>query len=77
MQLSTLLLLPLVALASASPKYTSTPKSDPAFCERGLKLCEIAQSWEDCSDLYIASMKACILTNCIQWIQDPLRHCEK
>jgi hypothetical protein len=56
MQLSTLLLLPLIAVASASPKRTGT--SDPTFCERGLKLCDIAQSWEDCSELYIASMKA-------------------
>ncbi|KAF8244861.1 hypothetical protein K440DRAFT_635643 [Wilcoxina mikolae CBS 423.85] len=55
----------------------SAKKPDQTHCKRGQQLCEIAMSWDDCSALYIASMKACILTGCIKWKVDPLKHCEK
>lgn len=48
----------LVATVVASPVVGKNDKTDPSFCERGRKLCEIASSWEDCSDLYIKSMEA-------------------
>jgi hypothetical protein len=49
------LLTPFFFLALASAKK---PTPEPNFCERGQQLCEIAMSWDDCSKLYIASMKA-------------------
>ncbi|KAI5844920.1 hypothetical protein BZA05DRAFT_408988 [Tricharina praecox] len=83
MRLSSAVLLPVLALVSVAaarpqdPVCTETPLSEQTFCEKGSQLCSIAMSWDDCSDLYIASMKACVLTNCLQFLVDPLAHCEK
>ncbi|KAI5810383.1 hypothetical protein BZA77DRAFT_328083 [Pyronema omphalodes] len=64
------------ATVIAGPVNTGkNDKKDPTFCERGIKLCDIANSWEDCSDLYIKTMEACKATGCIQWFIDPLKHC--
>jgi len=56
------ILLPALALAAAAaakPQACTEPSlEDRTFCERGVALCDIAQSWDDCSELYIASMKA-------------------
>jgi len=55
MRFQSLTFLLFIATAIASP---AGAKTDPTFCERGKKLCEIAQSWPDCSELYVQSMKA-------------------
>ena len=96
----TILLATLLAGAVAANPAPTPPVAsrDPTFCNRGVKLCEIAQSFEDCSDVYLAAMKAyvpcmvrpslsgladkrpvcrCMLTGCIEWIIDPIQHCEK
>jgi hypothetical protein len=55
----TTLLLPLLStfmFAAATP--VPDDRDDPDFCTRGVKLCDIAESWEDCSELYVATMKA-------------------
>ena len=53
-----------VAFAVTSLAAPAQDKSDPSFCDRGRQLLQIAQSWEDCSELYIQTMKACVLAVC-------------
>ena len=43
---------------SLDDKKVPGPIDDPTFCDRAAKFCEIAFSWKDCSELYIASVKA-------------------
>jgi hypothetical protein len=92
----TTLLLPLLStFVFAAATAVPDDRDDPDFCTRGVQLCDIAESWEDCSELYVATMKAylplllpwmdvlltpccsCVLTGCVQFLVDPLAHCEK
>lgn len=59
-----LALLAAVAFAATSLASPAQDKSDPTFCDRGKQLCEIANSWDDCSELYIQTMKAYVLAIC-------------
>lgn len=46
------------AVAATANPNPATATRDPTFCERGVKLCNLAQEFDDCSDVYIAAMKA-------------------
>ena len=52
---SPLLLLLLLVLSAAAQ---ASGRKETSFCQRAHTLCEIAMSWDDCSELYIQSMKA-------------------
>lgn len=64
MRLAPTILLPALALAAAAvarpqaPTRPDPPPENQTFCEKGIALCDIAESWDDCSELYVASMKA-------------------
>ncbi|CCX08808.1 Similar to hypothetical protein [Tuber melanosporum Mel28]; acc. no. XP_002836506 [Pyronema omphalodes CBS 100304] len=67
----------LVLTASAVAVTKVPDKYDPDFCDHGTALCDMATTFEDCSNGYIKFMEACMATGCIQWFDDPLRHCRK
>lgn len=49
---------PLLLLLVFSATTQASGRAETDFCQRASTLCEIAMSWDDCSELYIQSMKA-------------------
>ncbi|KAI5810384.1 hypothetical protein BZA77DRAFT_328085 [Pyronema omphalodes] len=71
------LLTSLVSTVLAVAVTTVPVKYVPDFCEQGVVLCDIAATFAHCSEGYIKFMEACVDTGCMQWFDDPLRHCRK